>query len=334
MIVLVTLAVAGMVHEALAAGVNPPPGFASSFEKALAEAKKDNKPLYVHFTTDWCGWCRRIEKEVYASEKGKEALSGFVAVSLDCSEKAPDVKTNEALLDKYGGGGYPFIVILAPDGTVLDSFSYMAVDEFVKRVNGVREKFERRNKFLEKAKAGDHPNDLAFQLEALEVFASTQEWDKVDAAARRVLTLDKERAHTVKAKFAQLQVAAAQKNARTLDNLVLEIRRLDPDNKGHSLEAALEHQAELAMDKVTTKTFEVQYKRAHTILVQRAALKNLRDPLSAKVDLGIFQAKWGKFNDARTTLQKLLTDNPNHPSAASIKNLIEQINKIEAQTKK
>ena len=37
-----------------------------NFEQALARAKAENKPMLLDFTgSDWCGWCIRLDKEVF-----------------------------------------------------------------------------------------------------------------------------------------------------------------------------------------------------------------------------------------------------------------------------
>jgi len=333
-----TIAVLAMVAWGLttdvSAGVGVPPGFVSSFEKALAQAKKDNKPLYVHFTTDWCGWCRRIEKDVYADAKGKEALSAFVAVSLDCSDNAPGAKGNKTLFSKYGGTGYPFLVIIAPDGAVLKSWSgYVQVDGFVKRLADVQKTFDRYSEFQEKAKTAD-ANDIDFQLEAVDVYLTTKQWAKMDLAAKAVIKLDTDRAHLGPVKLAQMQAGMAQKNAATITRLATEIRKLDPENGGNHLEDALKIQADALMAQANRNTLQAQYKKAHAILTERAALANLREPMLAKVEIAMLQANCGKLKDARETLEKTLADDPENPNASDVKDLINRIKQAEAQQKK
>ena len=59
--------------------------FHTTYAGAVQAAKAQGKPLYLHFTTTWCGWCRKIEKDIYASPEGKKMLKNFVAASLDCT---------------------------------------------------------------------------------------------------------------------------------------------------------------------------------------------------------------------------------------------------------
>ncbi|MCL2700550.1 MAG: thioredoxin family protein [Phycisphaerae bacterium] len=328
------LVVSGLAAQDVSAGVKTPPGFANTHAKALAQAKKDNKPLYLHFTTDWCGWCRRIEEDVYANAKGKEALAAFVPASLDCTNNAPGSKANQALMEKYGGSGYPFIVILAPDGAVLESWAgYRPLERFVPTLEKAQKKFDTYNAFLEKTKSAD-PKDLGFQIEAMDVYVAMQQWDKADIAARKVIELDKDRTHFGKAKLTQLRVAREKKNFQAVTNLTAEVRKLDPDNAKQLLEIALGEQVEAIMLQANNKNNETQYKKALAILVERTKLANLSDPKQATVDIASLQMSCGKYREAWTTLEKWLADNPDSPDADRTRELIDKLKQAEAKQQK
>ena len=77
---LTVLLIAGGVLMSLPSGASAKDhGFHTSWDAARKAARKEGKPLYVHFTTTWCGWCRKIEDEVYAHKEGREALKAFIA---------------------------------------------------------------------------------------------------------------------------------------------------------------------------------------------------------------------------------------------------------------
>jgi len=54
-----------------------------TFEEALAEAKKDKKPLLVKVYAVWCGPCKRMDKQVFADPKMLALASDFVAIKVD-----------------------------------------------------------------------------------------------------------------------------------------------------------------------------------------------------------------------------------------------------------
>ena len=80
-------------------------------------------PLLLNFTgSDWCGWCKIMDKNVFAGEEWKKyAADNVVLVTLDFpNDKSivPEkyVERNKNLQAKFGVGGYPTYVILDSDG--------------------------------------------------------------------------------------------------------------------------------------------------------------------------------------------------------------------------
>ena len=37
-----------------------------TFEEALERNKQEPRKILVDFYTDWCGWCKRMDRDVYA----------------------------------------------------------------------------------------------------------------------------------------------------------------------------------------------------------------------------------------------------------------------------
>ena len=68
---------------ATATALEPPKGFLTSCDKALEQARKENKLVFLHFTTDWCGWCRKLDEAIATEEKAlaldpKSAQAGTI----------------------------------------------------------------------------------------------------------------------------------------------------------------------------------------------------------------------------------------------------------------
>lgn len=105
-------------------------GWLIDFEMAQAKAKAENKPLLLNFTgSDWCGWCIRLDEEVFSQSIFKDfAAASLVLVELDFpSNKAQSAETkaqNEALGEKYGIRGFPTILLLSPEGELLGRTGY------------------------------------------------------------------------------------------------------------------------------------------------------------------------------------------------------------------
>lgn len=95
--------------------------FTENVAGAIQQAKTDGKDLYWHFTgTDWCGWCMKLDKEVYQHDAFKKAVTDrFVMISLDFPRKRvlPDEvkKQNAKWKNTFGVTGFPTIYLTDAD---------------------------------------------------------------------------------------------------------------------------------------------------------------------------------------------------------------------------
>ncbi len=102
----------------------------TDFEAAKAKAKAEQKPLLLDFTgSDWCGWCIKLDKEVFSQDAFKAyAEESLVLVEIDFPRKndqTDETKAqNNALKDKYKIRGFPTIVILSPEGELIEKTGY------------------------------------------------------------------------------------------------------------------------------------------------------------------------------------------------------------------
>jgi len=97
----------------------------TSVPAATAQAKKENKLILLDFTgSDWCGWCKKLDTETFSkSEFTGYASKNLVLVQVDFpaqKQQSAELKAaNRALQEKYHVSGYPTLVVLKPDGTVV-----------------------------------------------------------------------------------------------------------------------------------------------------------------------------------------------------------------------
>ena len=120
-------AIAAVVCAGVASATSTPTGWTDDFEAAKKQAAAENKLLLVDFSgSDWCGWCKKLDKEVFAKpEFLKGVKKDFVLVMIDSprdksllSEKA--AKQNPELQRQYKISGYPTVLILDAEGEVLE----------------------------------------------------------------------------------------------------------------------------------------------------------------------------------------------------------------------
>ena len=91
----------------------------NDLDKAIAQAKSENKPLLVNFTGYACTNCRLMENNVLPHPDVKEALGDFVAVELftDGSDEKSR-KFNKYQQDKFGTVAIPLYAVVTPDGEI------------------------------------------------------------------------------------------------------------------------------------------------------------------------------------------------------------------------
>ncbi|HEX3857544.1 MAG TPA: thioredoxin family protein [Verrucomicrobiae bacterium] len=93
--------------------------------KAEAQAKTESKLVLLDFTgSDWCGWCIKLDNDTFSKpEFADYAKKNLVLVQLDYPNKKPQSddlkKSNAALQVKYNIEGFPTLIALKPDGTVV-----------------------------------------------------------------------------------------------------------------------------------------------------------------------------------------------------------------------
>ena len=91
--------------------------------KAVNISVETGKPLFFFFTgSDWCGWCKRLVKEVFVKpEFATWAAKNVVLVELDFPRRTPiseDLKKqNRELGQLFGVRGYPTIWFVTPQVT-------------------------------------------------------------------------------------------------------------------------------------------------------------------------------------------------------------------------
>ncbi len=119
----------------------PEAGWHSDFEQAQKLARQLNRPLLVHFSAEWCGPCRRMERGVLNSaEVLSHIASATVGVKVD-SDKRRD------LVQKFNVRSLPTDLIVDPNGRVLaKSEGYQAQRQYLAQLARVEARWQRDNK--------------------------------------------------------------------------------------------------------------------------------------------------------------------------------------------
>ena len=99
-------------------------GWMTDWEAAKAKSKEEKKPILICLTgSDWCGWCIKLEKEVFSKKEFQDfAKENLILMEADYPKKkeqpAELKKQNAALEKKYLKGGYPTVFLLDAEDVV------------------------------------------------------------------------------------------------------------------------------------------------------------------------------------------------------------------------
>jgi thiol-disulfide isomerase/thioredoxin/YHS domain-containing protein len=108
----------------------------TDFAQAVAKARETKRPMLVHFHADWCGPCRRMEREVLGTpEVVSELRRRFVGVRVD-GDKHPQ------LLQRFGVRSLPADALVSPEGDVVGlHFGYQAKALYLARLDRVAKQY-------------------------------------------------------------------------------------------------------------------------------------------------------------------------------------------------
>jgi protein disulfide-isomerase len=121
------------------------PGWTENLAEAQSTAAAQKKHVLLNFTgSDWCGWCIKIDKEVFSKPDFKNlAHEKLILVEIDFPESKTLPETvrsqNSQLKQKYGVEGFPTLVLLDSSGKETKrwvGFKQQFLQELTKAVGG------------------------------------------------------------------------------------------------------------------------------------------------------------------------------------------------------
>lgn len=79
---------------------------------AWEQAKREQRPLLLYFTAEWCSYCHKMERDVWSdAEIAKPVHARFVAVKVDADKHAN-------LVSQLGVEAFPCTLIANTDGKI------------------------------------------------------------------------------------------------------------------------------------------------------------------------------------------------------------------------
>jgi len=151
-----------------------PQTFAGPWLKSIAAAQKSakekNQLILVDMFAEWCGWCHKMEQEVFPSEVFQKATDDMVLLRLDTEDGGEGTE----LAQKFSVRTLPTFLVLTPDMAVAGVIrGYAPAADFVESLKNVEkqhEAFEKRVK-NEASIATDYQKRLDLAREFTQRFA-------------------------------------------------------------------------------------------------------------------------------------------------------------------
>lgn len=144
-----------------------------SISTAQKKAKAGNKLIFVDLFAEWCGWCHKMEQEVFPSETFQTATDDMVLLRLDTEDGGEGTK----LAQKFSIRTLPTFLVLTSDMSVAGVIrGYAPANDFVESLKNVEkdhENFEKRVK-NEASIATDYQKRLDLAREFTQRFALTE----------------------------------------------------------------------------------------------------------------------------------------------------------------
>lgn len=136
------------------------PWFKGTFEAALVKAKAENKLVFIDFWTDWCVWCKRLDKDTFSNDSVVTEMKDILCLSIDAESEA-----GAPIAQKFAVRGFPALILLGPDGKAEDNIGgYLKPDDFKKAIQRVRSGEGTVSGLRKKIAAEPSNIDLRFQL--------------------------------------------------------------------------------------------------------------------------------------------------------------------------
>jgi thioredoxin-related protein len=127
-----------------------------AFDSGIAEAKKSNKKVIIDVYTNWCHWCKKMDKEVYENEKVTTYIGkNYITIKLNAESNSTANYKDKSLSERelaqaFGVTGYPTTIFMEPNGELITSVSgYYDADKFINIAKFIGENHYKKMKWEE-----------------------------------------------------------------------------------------------------------------------------------------------------------------------------------------
>lgn len=212
----------------------------TDFAAAKAKAQKENKLLLIDFTgSDWCGWCKKLKKEVFSQKLFQQkAAQEFVLVELDFPQKTKlDEKLttqNKGLAKAYSISGYPSIVLTDAAGVEFARTGYKpgGAQTYLDHLQGFVKNYQQAQIFEQEATKLDGIEKAKKLDQAIALLVANGSKRSYDDLSDEIIALDKDGKAGLRPKYElpkKISAIESQlKQDKDFDKAVAELDKLAP----------------------------------------------------------------------------------------------------------
>ncbi|HEY6843214.1 MAG TPA: thioredoxin fold domain-containing protein [Thermoanaerobaculia bacterium] len=161
--------------------------FAGPWLKSLVAAKKkakeQNELIFVDLFADWCGWCHKMEQEVFPAEAFQKATDNKVLLRLNTEDGGEGTK----LAQDFSITSLPTFLLLTPDGSIAGTIrGYFPADQFVQVLRDTEKSYRDFEKQV--AQESSFGTNYSKRLELAKAFRSRYALAESEARFKKLAT--------------------------------------------------------------------------------------------------------------------------------------------------
>jgi thioredoxin-related protein len=152
------------------------------WEVALTEAELAGKPIFMDMYTDWCGWCKVMDRETFSDKKVGEYMNAtFFPYKVDA-----ETEVGSYLVETYGVEGYPtFLIVDGNSNLISNESGFLAAEPFLETLRSIMLGNAEMGALEEKYDTDQISDDELMQLAVL--YASNDMDHQAEALATKVI---------------------------------------------------------------------------------------------------------------------------------------------------
>lgn len=98
-----------------------------SYREAVNKGRNEGRPVLLHFTADWCSWCKKMKRETYTDAKVIRFMNENMSAAM------VDTEVHKSLARKYQVSSLPTLWFLDSDGKPLTAVpGYVGADKLLR----------------------------------------------------------------------------------------------------------------------------------------------------------------------------------------------------------